>query len=286
LEEEQEPKRLGILLKRCRARIAPERAALGVVLRLPNRPGKRVTQEEVAEAVGISCQWYASLENDRALRVSTRVLGRIADVLMMDPTERAALFRLAVPQLRSVSLTDTSAAILDAFRSLRALTRRLWVATSEAEALTLVREFAMTELVPDAVLTCVRTAEGRWDQVGTGNHDDDERAKRSLALLKERFGARAVDDVLLYPLIAQPGDVWSRSERDARLPDLASNLRDIFDAVGWERLSFVTACVQTRAGFVGRIVVVHHAGHEYSEIERAQLSTLAEIASLALSGSI
>jgi transcriptional regulator with XRE-family HTH domain len=125
--------------KRCRGRIAPERASLGPYLRLPIRIGKLVTQEEVAEVVGISRVWYGMLENERPVRVSTAVLGRIADALMMDPVERASLFRLAFPELRSTSLADDSAGLLDTIGSLRLLTRRLWAATTEAEALTVVR---------------------------------------------------------------------------------------------------------------------------------------------------
>jgi transcriptional regulator with XRE-family HTH domain len=70
-------------------------------LRLPMRVGKVVTQEEVAEAVGISRQWYAMLESDHPVRVSATVLGRIVDALMMDTAERFAKRSTRAPQLRS-----------------------------------------------------------------------------------------------------------------------------------------------------------------------------------------
>jgi transcriptional regulator with XRE-family HTH domain len=295
----RETESFGDILREHRRRLDPRMMALGDFVRRTDRVGKPVTQEELAEAVGVTRVWYARLERSVDAKASARLVSRLADVFMLDDAERTALLLAAipalrtplgldaVPELRSVSLTDTSAQILNALGSLRPLTRRLWMATTEAEALALVREFAMTGIAPDAVLTRVRVAEGRWDQVATGNHDDDERGKQSVALLGERFGPSAVDEALLYPLITEPGDVWTRSERDARLPtSLVAKLRETLDAVGWDRLSFVTACVQTPQGFVGRILVVHHAGHEYSEIERAQLSTLANLASLALSGCV
>lgn len=283
--EDHENERLGRLLRRCRVRIGPQRTALGPYLRLPIRVGKVITQEEVAEAAGISRQWYAALESDRPTRVSSTVLGRIADVLMMDPVERASLFRLALPELRSASLMDSSIAVIEAFGSLRGVMRRLWAATTEAEALTVVREYAMTQFAPDAMLTRARVAEGCWDHAATGDSDDDQRGQQYISLLGERWGPSAIDDSQCYPLMAQPGELMTRSERDARLPDLAhQRVREALDAVGWGHLSFVMACVRSQQGFVARILAVHYGDHEYSAIERAQLGTLADLTSLALSG--
>lgn len=95
----------------------------------------------VRSAVGISRIWYATLENERPACGDP---ARIAEALMMDPAERGTLFRLAIPALRSASLTDTSTAILDAFGSLRRLMRRLWAATSEAEALRVLTSVALS----------------------------------------------------------------------------------------------------------------------------------------------
>jgi transcriptional regulator with XRE-family HTH domain len=72
-----EPGTVGELLKRCRQRLSSNIRSLGVCVRVPVRIGKVVTQEEVAEAAGISRVWYATMENDRAPRVSVRVLGQI-----------------------------------------------------------------------------------------------------------------------------------------------------------------------------------------------------------------
>ncbi|MDB5040630.1 MAG: DNA-binding protein [Candidatus Eremiobacteraeota bacterium] len=284
-QDEQE--RLSGLLKRCRARIGPERPSLGQCLRPPMRIGKAVSQEEVAEVVGISRQWYLMMESDRAARVSATVLARIADALMMDPAERAALFRLAVPELRSASLTDRSTAMLDAFGSLRLLTRPLWAATTEAEALTVVREYAMTQLAPVAMLTCTRVGEGRWDLAATGDSDNADRMKRLEAFVRERWGAAAIDDLCCYTLMVRPGELMTRSEREARFPDLAAKERPALEVVGLDDHSFAMASIQSQRGFVGRLAVLHTTtARTYSEIELAQLSTLADLTSLALSGCV
>jgi transcriptional regulator with XRE-family HTH domain len=279
--EGDENERLSGLLKRCRARIPPGSPSLGRYLRLPNRVGKPITQEEVAEAVGISRQWYLTMETDRAVRVSASVLARVADVLMMTPAERAALFGLGVPELPRSSLTPQSIAILDAFGSLRRLTRRLWVATTEAETLAVVREYGATQLAPDRMQTLTRVAEGRWDRASTG---DAELPQRYDLLRKNSMGKGDADDLCCYTLMALPGELITRAERDARFPDLAAKERPLLKALGLPDLSFAMASIRSRRGFVARLLSVHHRPHAYSEIDRAQLSTLAELASLALSG--
>src|ERR1700677_1691867 len=94
-----ETERRGALLTRYRLLLNPEITALWPFLRLPVRNGKMPTQEEIAEAVGISRQWYALLESCQSVRVSARILARIAEALMLSPGERAELFRRALPEL-------------------------------------------------------------------------------------------------------------------------------------------------------------------------------------------
>src|ERR1700730_8538146 len=45
-----------------------------------------------------------------------------------------------------------------------------------------------------------------------------------------------------------------------------------------------SGCRKVQRGFVGRLNVLHTTARTYSEIERAQLNTLADLTSLALSG--
>jgi len=279
--EDGEPRRLSDLLRRCRARLDPQLSSLGSLSRLPLRIGRPVTQEEVAEAVGISRQWYAMLESDRAGRVSAAVLSRLADALMMDPGERAVLFRLAVPELRLTSLPERSTGVLEAFRALRRLTLRLWAATTETEALTLVREHAMTMLAPDAMVTCTRVGDGSWVDAATG--EDDACGSRFHALLRRRWGDAAEKALHGYRQTARQGELMIRSERDGCCPDLAAVVRRTVEPAR-PSVSFATASVQSQRGFFARLTVVHFAPHEYSEMERAQLGGLADLACLALSG--
>jgi transcriptional regulator with XRE-family HTH domain len=279
---ENQPERLGSLLRQCRARVDPECHSLGPYLRMPARIGKPITQEEVAEAAGVSRQWYALMESDRTLRVSAAVLARIAATLMLDRTDRAAMFRLAVPELRTASLMNNSAEVLDAFESLRRFARTLWTASSEVEALTLVREHTLTQLVPDVVVTPMRVGEGRWVHRGT---DEGGRGERFIALLRERCGAAALDDLHGYTLLAQPGELLTSAERDARLPGLATKVRDALRAAEMPDVSVAMANVRSHRGFVARLLAVHRTPHAFTAIERAQLSTLADLTSLALSGS-
>lgn len=273
-----EPERFGTLLRRFRVRLKSELRSLGPFLRLPVRVGKVPTQEEIAEAVGISRVWYAIMESDRRVRVSPKVLARLSDALMLSSSERDDLFRLALPELRSTAPTDRSTALLAAFGRLRPLTRRLWVATTEIEALTIVREYAMAHLAPDLMVTRTRVGPGRWAYDGTGDSESGERVDQLDELLRKDQGASAVDESLCHPVMGQPGDLLTRHERSFAADGAA------LDAVGWSDISFAMACIRSQGGFVARLLAVHHTAHRFSELERVELSVLADLASLALSG--
>ena len=90
---------LASFLKTRRRDIPPESARLGSWERLPVRRGRRVTQEEIAEAVGISRNWYRRLESDYAPRASAKLLGRLAKAFEFTPEERTRLFILGIPEL-------------------------------------------------------------------------------------------------------------------------------------------------------------------------------------------
>jgi transcriptional regulator with XRE-family HTH domain len=88
-----------VFLKERRRLIPRESVSLGPHPRPPARYGKSVTQEEVAEAIGVSRVWYAMLESGAALRSSPQLLSRLADVLSLSNSDRKELFRLALPEL-------------------------------------------------------------------------------------------------------------------------------------------------------------------------------------------
>lgn len=97
----------GLFLKALRERIPPETVTLGPWKRLPVRRGRRVTQEEVAEAVGVSRNWYRRLEAG-AVRASMKLLSRLANTFTFTPEERAKLFVLALPEIGIVALPGDS----------------------------------------------------------------------------------------------------------------------------------------------------------------------------------
>src|ERR1700726_1109935 len=121
---------LALFLKFLRQRVDPDVRDLGPNARRPARLGKRVTQEELAEAIGVSREWYAMLEAAGTTRTSTGLVDRLAGALAVTPEERARLFQLALPELGGAQLRDDSIAVLEAFARLRSLSKRLWTATS------------------------------------------------------------------------------------------------------------------------------------------------------------
>jgi hypothetical protein len=69
----------------------------------------------------------------QGVRVSPALLERIASVLMLDDAERFQIFQLAVPELRS-ALHPGQDGIVEAFRPIRLLARRLTTVSSLEEA--------------------------------------------------------------------------------------------------------------------------------------------------------
>jgi hypothetical protein len=219
----------------------------------------------------------------------------VADALRLDENERARLFRLALPEvseamrppeLRPSALTERSGLLLDAFGSLRRLVARLWSATTEMEALTLVREHAVVQLNAGSMQTfsmqtLTRSNEGLWDRVTTG---DFELARRYDSLAQGRSSGRLLDALCCYAVMGQPGELITRSQRDARYPSLAEQERPILDAIGLAGLSFAMANIRSKRGLTARFLAVHRTSYAFTDLELAHVSTLAELASLALSG--
>jgi transcriptional regulator with XRE-family HTH domain len=83
---------LGAFLRSRRERLDP--AALGLsTLRRRRTPGLR--REEVADAAGISVEWYVKLEQGRAIAPPARTIDALARALKLDATDHAHLRRLA-----------------------------------------------------------------------------------------------------------------------------------------------------------------------------------------------
>jgi transcriptional regulator with XRE-family HTH domain len=85
---------LGTFLRSRRERLDP--TALGLpTLRRRRTPGLR--REEVAEAAGISVEWYVKLEQGRAVAPPNRTIDALAWALKLDEGDHAHLRRLAGP---------------------------------------------------------------------------------------------------------------------------------------------------------------------------------------------
>ncbi len=94
-EKGERLRRFGDVLRRCRLTIPVDAKALGTFVRLPSRVGKAVTQEEFAEAIGVTRSWIGLLESNRPVRPSVALLDRICDVLALNERQRLAFFELA-----------------------------------------------------------------------------------------------------------------------------------------------------------------------------------------------
>ncbi len=89
----------GAFLRKLRQRIPPQTATLGSWKRPPVRRGRPVTQEEIAEAVGVSRNWYRRLESGPGVRASMKLLDRLANAVVFTAEERTMLFILAIPEM-------------------------------------------------------------------------------------------------------------------------------------------------------------------------------------------
>ena len=88
--------RLRAFLVHARSRRSPSSVGLPETSRR-RVPGLR--REEVAEAAGISTDWYRLFESGRPITVSASLLARLSKVLALDAFDEAMLFRLAYPDL-------------------------------------------------------------------------------------------------------------------------------------------------------------------------------------------
>jgi transcriptional regulator with XRE-family HTH domain len=273
---------LKTFLRDQRQRIEPQIRHLGDHQRLPVRWGRPVTQEEMAEAVGVSRVWYAMLESGTTIRTSTKVLDRLANALMLDPAQTARLFRLAMPELGQVALSAESALLLESFTAVRAATKRLWSATTEVEALEAVAE-QLAGIFGDADLVFyvrqLRSGEWEWPYVvdrgmGGRNRDAFEAATSGMT-------AAEIDEFLFFPQLDRPGDVGT-PELYASVPVRAA-YREIFCDPKLDLGALLHARVRSRTGFIGGFTIKHLGEHLYSPEQHAIIGTLAELTSVALS---
>jgi transcriptional regulator with XRE-family HTH domain len=67
-----------------------------------SRCGRPISQEELAEAIGVTRGWYCLLESGAPIQPSVSLIDRLASALGATLDERVVLFSLAIPELQSV----------------------------------------------------------------------------------------------------------------------------------------------------------------------------------------
>jgi transcriptional regulator with XRE-family HTH domain len=241
-----------------------------------------VTQEELAEAIGVGREWYVQLECETGkTRASTGLLRRLADALMVTPEERVRLFQLAIPDVGRIQLRDDSIAALEGYSRLRSMTKRLWAATSTEDVLTTALE-QIADWFDGALLVrwTHRPGSAPWEHRGVDDKQEQSTAAKVIRDMRE-LAPEWCDAAHFYPRLANAGDLGSQDLWP--LPLQRANLKvwARYGVAGWFAMRY--ARVRSRTGFVGGFYLFHEFGHSYSASDLAVLGAFAELASLALS---
>ena len=150
-------------LKECRARLSP--GDVGVASTGRRRvPGLR--REEVAELAGISLAWYTQLETARDIRVSPRLVDRLATVLRLSDEEKIQLFSLAIDELPTFPRATPASvgAIGREYFELTSFARRSRAASSILELADQTTDllFDLEDSVEDAYFVSADLAAGKF----------------------------------------------------------------------------------------------------------------------------
>jgi transcriptional regulator with XRE-family HTH domain len=243
--------------------------------------GRPVSQEEIAEAIGVSRVWYAMLETGRSVRASVALLERIATTLMLDEAQRAAVFQLGLPEISARAMELRHGAVLEASARVRRAAKRLWSASSVDEALAIASEESTTHFRDAALAFFVRRiGPGRWKYPIVVNHGKGIENKLLLEELAASLEPERFDEVALYPTLSEPGDVGTRESFAAT--SVGAAYEAAVARYKLQRWVLIHARIRSRGGVIGGITVKHASEHDYSEIERAVIGALASLTSLAL----
>jgi transcriptional regulator with XRE-family HTH domain len=260
-----------------RLQLAPESLFLGEQPRLPNRIGKPVTQEEIAEHLGISRGWYSRFEVGAPVAFSLPLLNRLGDVLLLSAPERAKLMRLAMPELAPIVSRD-STDLYEALGVVRRTVKRLWRATSETEILHVAGEEAR-QLVPCFELIIARRLL-TVDEVQLPQPGGDSAARlaeaRDCAI--SRFTPEQAARLDAFWQCALPGRIVSL---DTYPPDILRVIHLVLREYGirWNLLLAAPIRASTGSAYVGGQST---RPHDVTELDRTMLTTMADFASLAL----
>jgi transcriptional regulator with XRE-family HTH domain len=275
----------GPFLKALRLRIDRQASSLGPYSRLSSRWGRIPSQEEVAEALNVSRAWYCQLESGARVRASVKLLARIADTLMLTDSERGELFRMAIPEAAPAPLQADTLRVLESLSVARRIAKRLWSVTSQTEALCSLSE-AMADQFKDVdfVGGYVRIQPGLWQfPAAIGRDKVQDRVGDLLSGLCDGLTPAQIDEIMLHDALTEPGQVGTRHELHPRLK-LARRTEQAFSRAGMADAEFISAHIRSAGGFEANVFAASLLrARDFSRHERALLSTITDVASLALS---
>ena len=254
--------------------IAVSSRALGRHDRSLTRVGKRVTQEEVAEAIGVSRVWYAMLESGSALRPSIKLVARLCAALMLDSKERNTLFALSAPELHTSTMSSISADSLEnGFVVFHLAIKRLLSTSSKAEALAVAGE----ELAAWFDDTSRIVAWLRYDSQAI----EQQAVVETRVAMRTQFwppGSLARTSALSHERRGVPGQLPENGTRDSSRENCFVHIarsglgmhRDL------ERADFIRGKVQTVDGLVIGIHAQNATGRVYSIEDRVFVACLTD----------
>jgi hypothetical protein len=98
------------------------------------------------------------------------------------------------------------------------------------------------------------------------------------------LSAAQIDEAMLHGALTEPGQVGTRDELHRNLT-VKPRIDEAFEGVGFEGANFLDAHVKSREGVEATIFVNYVDGYKsFSELDRLVLGSLADLASLAMSG--
>jgi hypothetical protein len=131
------------------------------------------------------------------------------------------------------------------------------------------------------VLSVHRIAPGRWNRPLVADGGMGRQDKLLFEDLAATLGPECFDDVALYPMLCQPGDIATRESV------AAASIGAAYEAAvarqNLQRSALLHVRIRSRGGVIGGITVKHASERDYSEIELAGVATIASLTSLALS---
>lgn len=253
------------------------RKQLSRVLRAARKRGGPLSQYEVARAIGVSRAWYGRLEAGQPLPLRLELIDRLAATLALDSEEHALVYHCAseITAQPMAALNVQDATFPWAIR----LGAELWNAGSEAEVLASAASH-LRGCLREAALICAeyRTDAGTW-RLAARIADDKTygRSERKRRVIDEALDSRSQDEWRLHPHLGRPGELGSDDLLRAPLRSWGHDLYVRHGFIGCHRLQ---AQVLSRSGRVGRLYVL---AQQHSETARLALSTVAALASIAIS---